>query len=421
MANHVANGPKTAGLDEKTESIKAADIVVGIPSYNAGESIVHVIEMVKQGLVEHFPSYKSVLVVSDGGSSDNTLAVAKKAAQCEELETVCFCYRGIPGKGSAVKAIFETAQELGAKACVMVDADLKSISPEWMKFLISPVLDSGHDMVTPYYLRHKYDGTITRSIVYPLTRALYGKNIHQPIGGDFAFSGKFAAFCLGQDVWESDVARFGIDIWLTTTAIANGFNICEASLGLKIHDAKDPGSSLGSMFKQVVGTMFALMGKYEDFWMKESESFQEDVKVFGEKDGSQEPEEIKITISKLNENFQSGAKENYRLWQRFLPEERLKEIMRIADGEHSFSKKAWVETVYDFAVAYQTAGDKSQLLVESMVPLYFGYVAAYAKETEKLSTLEADLVIDELHKEFLKEKDYLAESWGRSRRKIFVA
>ena len=96
--------------------------------------------------------------------------------------------------------------------------------------------------------------------MYPLTRTLYGKDVRQPIGGDFGFSGRLASFYLTKDVWESDVARYGIDIWMTTTAIANNFLICQAFLGAKIHDAKDPGADLSAMLYQVVGATFDLDG-----------------------------------------------------------------------------------------------------------------------------------------------------------------
>jgi hypothetical protein len=99
---------------------------------------------------------------------------------------------------------------------------------------------TGFDFVSPLYLRHKYDGTITNSIVYPLTRALYGREVRQPIGGDFGFSGRLASHYLTKPVWESNVARFGIDIWMTTTAIADGFKVCQTFLGAKLHNAKDP-------------------------------------------------------------------------------------------------------------------------------------------------------------------------------------
>lgn len=129
-------------------------------------------------------------------------------------------YQGIPGKGSSFRTIFEIANAFGVKACVVVDSDLRSITPEWVELLIKPVLEGGFDYVAPLYHRHKYDGTITNSIVYPVTRALYGRRVRQPIGGDFGFSGTLALFYLTKDVWETDVAKYGIDIWMTTTAVA---------------------------------------------------------------------------------------------------------------------------------------------------------------------------------------------------------
>ena len=94
-------------------------------------------------------------------------------------------YHGLPGKGSAFRTVFEIARQLQVKASAVVDADIRSATPEWIDSLIRPVLDGGFDFVNPYYLRHKFDATITNSIVYPLTRTLYGKQIRQPIGGDF--------------------------------------------------------------------------------------------------------------------------------------------------------------------------------------------------------------------------------------------
>ena len=40
-----------------------------------------------------------------------------------------------------------------------------------------------------------------------------------------------------------------------------------ARLGAKIHDAKDPGTDLGPMFRQVVGTMLAMARDNSDRWL----------------------------------------------------------------------------------------------------------------------------------------------------------
>jgi glycosyltransferase involved in cell wall biosynthesis len=142
-------------------------------------------------------------------------------------------YHGIPGKGSAFRCVFGVADMLGARACAVVDSDLRSINPEWIQLLVAPILEHGYDYVAPFYLRHKYDGTITNNIVYPLTRALYGQRVRQPIGGEFGVSGRLASHYLTKPVWETDVARFGIDIWMTTTAICDRFRV-EQSTGHKL-------------------------------------------------------------------------------------------------------------------------------------------------------------------------------------------
>src|SRR5574340_545688 len=264
-------------IQSQIAEIGAADILVGIPSYNNARTIGHVVRAVQAGLVKYFPDMKCVLVNSDGGSTDGTMEVVQKAS-VEDFHAILLHhrippvfkittpYQGIPGKGSAFRTIFEMAEALGVKACAVVDSDLRSITPEWIELLIKPVLVQGYDYVSPLYHRHKYDGTITNSIVYPLTRALYGKRIRQPIGGDFGFSGDLAARFLDFGDWEGPVAPYGIDIFMTTTALAEGRKVAQSVLGAKIHDPKDPGSDLSPMMVQVVSTLFSLMERYEKAW-----------------------------------------------------------------------------------------------------------------------------------------------------------
>ncbi|HEY7515070.1 MAG TPA: glycosyltransferase, partial [Vicinamibacteria bacterium] len=239
--------PLSPEVEARLGEIGSVDLLVGIPSFNSAHTIGHVVEAAAAGLAKHFPGRRSVIVNSDGGSKDGTqdavrtahfsspeaLLVSHPVAPIQKIVTP---YHGIPGKGSAFRTIFAIATRLKARACAVVDADLRSVTPGWFELLLGPVLDHGFDFVSPLYLRHKYDGTITNSIVYPLTRALYGKDVRQPIGGDFGFSGRLAEHYQSKPVWETDVARFGIDIWMTTTALAEGFRTCQAFLGAKIHD-----------------------------------------------------------------------------------------------------------------------------------------------------------------------------------------
>jgi glycosyltransferase involved in cell wall biosynthesis len=406
---------KVAGLED-------VDILVGIPSFNNARTIGHVVRAVEAGLTKYFPGRRSVLVNSDGGSSDGTAEVVREASA--DLDSILLDHRtggfhklvtpyhGIPGKGSAFRTVFEIASEVKAKACAVVDSDLRSITPEWIELLVKPVLEEGYDYVSPYYMRHKYDGTITNTIVYPLTRALYGKRIRQPIGGDFGFSGRLASFYLGKNVWESDVARFGIDIWMTTTAIANGFKICQAFLGAKIHDAKDPGADLSAMLHQVVGSVFDLMEEYAGTWRTVRGS--EPVSTFGFAYAvGLEP--IKVNLEKMIEKFQLGVRELAPFYRSFLPEDTLAFLRDLASrtdrGTFAYPDAEWVRTILHIALACHRKIVSREHIIKSLTPLYLGKVASFVIETWDSTAEEVERRLEELCLSFEKEKSYLIEKW----------
>ncbi len=162
------------------------DIVVGIPSYQNAATIGHVVQAAQTGLAKYFPGSHSVVLNSDGGSTDGTPDVVASTSgpdadvvqvshPVRPIQRLSVPYHGLPGKGSAFRTIFRAAELLGAKACAVADADLRSITPEWIHLLVAPVVNQGFDYVAPYYHRHKFDGTITNNVVYPVTRALYGR------------------------------------------------------------------------------------------------------------------------------------------------------------------------------------------------------------------------------------------------------
>ncbi len=406
----------------KINDIKKADILVGIPSFNNAKTIGHVVRAVQAGLTKYFPERKAVIVNSDGGSTDNTVETVQNAA-IEDFDSIFVQhaikpvfkittpYHGIPGKGSAFRTIFDIARMLSARACIVVDSDLRSITPEWVELLIKPVLRGSFDFVSPLYLRHKYDGTITNSIIYPLTRALYGKQVRQPIGGDFGFSGDLAEFYLSKDVWDTDVARYGIDIWMTTTAIANNFRVCQSFLGAKIHDAKDPGADLSAMLFQVVGATFDLMEQYSDKWKSIVKS--EAVPTFGFK-YTVGLEPVSVNIKRMIERFRLGAKELKTIWDKFLPEdviEYLNIAAKLPENDFVFSNELWVGIIYSFALAAHTRAINKEHLLKALTPLYIGKTASFVKETAESTPEQVEEKIEELSRLFEDKKNILRENW----------
>ena len=405
------------------DKVETADLLVGIPSFNNAGTIGHVVRAVQAGLAKYFPDCKAVLVNSDGGSSDGTRDVVENAAiddfhqilvsqRVSTFFKTATQYSGIPGKGSAFRTIFEIAEALQVKACAVVDSDLRSITPEWIELLLKPVYESGFDYVAPLYQRHKFDGTITNSIVYPLTRALYGRSVRQPIGGDFGFSGRLAGHYLSQDVWDSDVARFGIDIWMTTTALAGNFRVCQSFLGAKIHDAKDPGADLSAMLFQVVSATFDMMERYYDSWSQVDGATK--VPTFGfEYAVGLEP--VSVNLERMMERFSLGVQELVDIWRIFLPQETIDflcETSRKKSEDFRFPDEEWVSVIYHFALAQHKRLLAKEHLLKSLTPLYIGKVASFVMEMRDSSSDEVEERLASLCREFEKQKPLLLEQWG---------
>jgi glycosyltransferase involved in cell wall biosynthesis len=424
--------PTASALDEKglaeVRRVGTADLMVGIPSFGNAETIGYVVRAAQAGMVQYFPDLKPVLVNSDGGSPDDTPHVAISTESPEyiekiilvsprhKLQRISFTYQGISGKGTAVRALFEVARELNAKAFVMVDSDLRSIVPEWIELLAGPILKGGYDFVAPMYSRYKYDGTITNNIAYPLTRALYGARIRQPIGGEFAVSGDLIQRYLELETFDELIARFGIDIWMTHSAINEGFAVCQTRLGAKIHDAKDPASDLGPMFRQVVGTLFRLAGHYEDRWLRVRGSHA--IPEYGF-ERIIAPEEISVNHAKLIDNFENARHGQRDVWGEMLAPEQLERVLALevpeSPPDFHFPPELWIRCLYDTMVAYHRPEAERERLLAALTPLYFGRTASFIAETLEMTTDQAERVIDAQAREFEELKPYLVNRWRQMR------
>lgn len=398
-------------IEENPQDIKKADLIVGIPSYNEAELISYPARKASEGLVKYFGDKNSVIINCDNNSSDGT-AEAFMSTTTEVPKIYISTPPGVKGKGNNFQNLFRKSCELGAQAVIVVDADLKSITPRWIKSLGEPLFED-FGFVAPLYVRHKYDGTITNNIAYPMTRCLYGRRVRQPIGGDFGFSGRLAEIYLREKEWSPAVTEFGVDIWMTTTAMCHGEAICQSYMGRpKVHKPKDPGESLGPMFTQVVGTIFDMMISNEAFWKEVR--WSKPTAIFGFGLGEMEmPPPVDVDLERLYNKFQAGFDKYSTLWEDVLSKnifKKISEVQAVALGGFEFPANLWAETLIDFAVAYKNNGD-TQRLMESLIPLYFGRTCSFVIESEPMTIQQAEELIEEQCGVFEFSKPYLHKRW----------
>ncbi len=395
------------------DRIEKADLVVSIPSYNEEDSIAFPAIQASLGIKKYFSGKSAVIINCDNNSPDNTRE-AFLNTETEVAKIYISTPPGVRGKGNNFKNLFKKVVELQAKAIVVVDADLKSITPEWIRHLGEPLFN-GFSYVAPLYVRHKYDGTITNGIAYPLSRALYGRRVRQPIGGDFGFNGKLARVYLESEVWDEATANFGIDIWMTTLAFNQSVRVCQSFMGRpKIHRPKDPAASLGPMFRQVVGTIFALMRNFESTWMKAKYSKPTSIYGFGLGE-VEEPPKVDVNTDKLIQNFHGGFEQYGETWKSVMTADVYQKLLEIK-GMHkdifAFPTDLWARVLYDWAIAYRDNRIDRDCLMEALIPLYFGKTLSFVRKTEKMTIQQAEEAIEEDCMTFEMTKPYLIRKWN---------
>jgi glucosylglycerate synthase len=399
------------------DKVKDAELVVGIPSYREAALIAHPTIQANEGLVKYFPGKGSVIINCDNDSPDNTRdAFLNTPTQVPKI--YLSTPPGVTGKGNNLRNLFRKAVELNARAVVVVDADLRSITPEWIRHLAEPVF-SGFSFVSPLYVGHKYNGTLANGIVYPLLRSLYGRRLRQPTGGESAFSGSLARVFLSSDLWDDRSAYLGIDIWMTTLALNAGVRCCQAFMGgPKVHRSMDmTATTRGLMFKQVVGTLFSLMPRFEDFWLRVKYSKPTPIQGLGS--GEKEiPPRVDLDTEGMIQAFYRGFALYGHLWERMLSSDlynKLLEIKGLRKALFSFPTDLWARIVYDTAISSRDAVAERDEMMNALIPLFYGRTYSFVRKTRRMSTRQAEETVEEDCTTFEMTKPYLVRRWQETR------
>ena len=389
--------------------IDKAELVVGVLSSNEADTISHAARQADEGLALYFPDMRAVVIDSDNNSADHTKeAFLKTATRVPKI--YISTAPGLQGKGNNLRNLIGKVVELQAKAVVVVDADAQTLTPEWVKHLGEPLF-KGFGFVTPLYVQHKYEGLVNHEVAYPLVRALLGRRVRQPIGVDFGLSGGLAGSYVQSPLWDEGMAGFGIGVWMTTLALNRGVLLCQAFVGKP--KTRRPRGSARAVFRQVVGALFSSIPQLNASWLRVKHS--KPTPVFGFQPGEPEaPAKVTVDTERLFSKFREGLPSYAEVWEQVLSPEVFSKLLQTFEMEKSvfdFPTDLWARILFDSAVSHRNRVCDLDLMVDSLLPLYFGKIFAFVKKTSRMSARQAEEAIEEDCMVFEMTKPYLVQRW----------
>jgi hypothetical protein len=400
------------------ERVGPCEIVIGVPTYNNAATIPLVAESVRVAVDKHFRGVPVALVNADAGSADGTPQVLAQAGVPAVLahseaplgERAEVPFHGVPGRGEALRTILGVARRLGARALVLLEADVTTITDEWPQRLSRPILEDGADWVAAAYVRHRYDGTITRLLLSPLLRALYSRRLHQPLGGQQALSARLVEHLLVHPRWNW-TGRDVTDVWIVGTAIADGFSVWEVPLGAYRVQSATRSRDLPTMVAQSLGAVFTVMDRHGDLWLETRGS--EPVPGYGDLPPAL-TEPLDVDVERMIEAFRLGLRDLTTIWEHIMTAETLGDVLALDvpdPARFRFPDDLWARVVYDFALGHHYGVVHREHLLRSLVPLYLGRTAAFIVATRDRSAAHTEAHVEAVGAAFERQKPYLVERW----------
>ncbi|MDO8485078.1 MAG: hypothetical protein Q7S35_09055 [Candidatus Limnocylindrales bacterium] len=399
-------------------AVGQVDILVGLPTLNNAATIVGVVRAVHECFTRDFPRLRTVMINSDGGSTDGTPDLIRVASFTEAdmvqtshslrtLHRVVAPYHGLPGKHAALRTVFAAGELMQAKVLVVIDPGGPATTADRVTELIAPIARADIEFLAPRYRRHPRDGVLITQLVRPLVRALYGVALDEPLGAEFACSRRFASHCLEQDIWNHEAARFAIDLWLRTEALAERFTVGQIWRPTKAAGTR---TTLREAVRQVVLSLIESLRAHESFWLRTNDIAE--LPTWGI-DPIVMPDVAIWNYQTLAEHARHDIVEIKPLLEEVLEPD---VFARLIDDSSAASARLddelWVRIVYTFAAATRRGRTNIEHLADMFAPLYMWRASAFMSQTASESPAIVQARLDSLCETFLRLKPVLVARWS---------
>ena len=412
------------GVQKATSSMRGKDILIGIPFSDQIDTLPHVIRIVHEGLQQYLPDKSAafVIVATHEGRkfSPRIDAVFNERAVAGHF---CTLDKELTGKGWTIRTLMELGASLGSDL-LLIEPDFvrqgqEGIQPSWVNSLYRP-LTLGSDFVLPVFTRPPEGKRAADQLVIPLLVALYGYRLKEPMGGVYGIRGEILHIFL-QDAnlfTDTDIGDYGIDIFLTITAIVHEVKICQANLGIR-RKIPAPGE-FAVRLRQTVRTMFDQIEYTAPWWLQQGRLIKAEPPLYGTLPALAPPAfdlDISSAIERFQVDFQRNA--DYLYKKLFNPAlyERLFDLSYTPVEQFSFASADWAQCTYTLLLAYFSQKEIPQEdILETVTILSRARAATFIREVQRFEGDAKELIAARLREEQIRDfslwRERFVEHWN---------
>ena len=279
--------------ESKQESLEIGptDLLLAIPAPLRSELLTPAVQKVLQACKLLSSPCQIVLALPGENIQDAPAELALSSddpASQQSLRYVSYPLPApVPGmipwlpNSTTYRELARLATTLQGRACTALGTDTgfnrDSLTPEKLTLLVDPGIGGTFDLVMPLYASQAFDDLVNKSILYPLTRSLYGHRVQNPLGTEFQMSSKMFPVLAANTMRDSSQQQGRLP-WLATLAASRNLKICQAQLGARRPSSAE-GIELSDALAQLTGPLFLDMEDNAAFWQRIRGSH--DAPIFG--------------------------------------------------------------------------------------------------------------------------------------------
>jgi hypothetical protein len=306
------------------------------------------------------------------------------------------------------------AVERTARAVILLGDDTAPINAPMLRSLADSVRTKNVDLVLPRFTLGPNDALVNSALLYPLSRALFGADIHFPLPIDAAISTRMAQRLITSTQRLVALNQGSALLWPVAEAAIASFSVHEIPAGDASPPTPPPAQNqadFNALFASVAGSLFADIDAKASFWQRARGL---PMRSSGQPSPPAIPAEVASPeIHSMVESFHLAQDNLQEIWSLVLPPQSrlaLKKLSQLSPDAFIMEPDLWARIVYDFTLAFHLRTLNRNHLLGAMTPLYLAWVASHLR-TGADDPARAARAIEITAAAFETEKSYIVSRW----------